>query len=67
MRRVLVTGANKGIGLAIARGVLAEHDDTFLLLGSRDAERGEAARQSLLVHSIEEPQRGVSQGEDEHH
>ncbi len=49
MRRVLVTGANKGIGLAIARGVLAEHDDTFLLLGSRDAERGEAARQSLIA------------------
>ncbi len=48
MRRVLVTGANKGIGLAICRGILEEHDDTAVFLGSRDAARGEAARQALI-------------------
>lgn len=43
MRRILVTGANKGIGLAIATAILDEHADTFVLLGSRDAARGRAA------------------------
>ncbi|HMJ10221.1 MAG TPA: SDR family NAD(P)-dependent oxidoreductase [Polyangiaceae bacterium] len=47
MRRVLVTGANKGIGFAIAKGILTEHDDTWVLLGSRDRERGEAAIRTL--------------------
>lgn len=51
MRRIVVTGANKGIGLAIATGVLAEHDDTFLFLGSRDAARGKAALDGLLTQS----------------
>lgn len=52
MRRVLVTGANKGIGLAIARAILKEQPDGFVLLGSRDAARGRAARDALL---LEEP------------
>jgi NAD(P)-dependent dehydrogenase (short-subunit alcohol dehydrogenase family) len=47
MRTILVTGANKGIGLAIARGILTEHDDTRVLLGARDRERGEAAIRTL--------------------
>jgi len=47
MRTILVTGANKGIGLAIARGILTEHDDTCVLLGARDRERGEAAIRTL--------------------
>jgi NAD(P)-dependent dehydrogenase (short-subunit alcohol dehydrogenase family) len=51
VRRVLVTGANKGIGLAIVQAILEEHDDTFVYLGSRDAERGRAAAASLTnVH-----------------
>ncbi|MDJ0870037.1 MAG: SDR family NAD(P)-dependent oxidoreductase [Myxococcota bacterium] len=49
MRRILVTGANKGIGLAIVRGILEQHDDTSVLLGARDAQRGAAARQSLVA------------------
>lgn len=49
MRRILVTGANKGIGFAIATGILKEHADTFVFLGSRDAERGRAAVQSLAA------------------
>lgn len=47
MKRILVTGANKGIGRAIVEGILAEHDDTFVFLGARDTARGEAARASL--------------------
>lgn len=47
MRRILVTGANKGIGLAIASAILEEHDDTFVYLGSRDEARGRAAAASL--------------------
>lgn len=49
MRRVLVTGANKGIGLAIVRAILQEHDDTFVFLGSRDRARGEEAAKSLTT------------------
>ena len=48
MRRVLVTGANKGIGLAIVEAILSEHEDTGVLLGARDHERGDAARRELL-------------------
>jgi len=47
VRRVLITGANKGIGLANAAAILAAHADAFVFLGSRDAARGEAARASL--------------------
>jgi NAD(P)-dependent dehydrogenase (short-subunit alcohol dehydrogenase family) len=47
MRRILVTGGNKGIGLAIVEAILAEHGDTFVYLGSRDAERGRAAAAGL--------------------
>jgi len=48
MRRILVTGGNKGIGLGIVTAILSEHDDTFVFLGARDAGRGHAARQALL-------------------
>jgi NAD(P)-dependent dehydrogenase (short-subunit alcohol dehydrogenase family) len=48
MRRILVTGANKGIGLAIVTAIVEEHDDTFVYLGARDPERGAAARQGLV-------------------
>src|SRR5262245_12208825 len=47
MRKILVTGGNKGIGFAIAKGILSQHDDTRVLLGSRDRERGEAALRAL--------------------
>lgn len=47
MKRIVVTGANKGIGLAIVRAILEEHRDAFVYLGSRDLERGRAALRSL--------------------
>jgi len=43
MRRILVTGANKGIGLALVEAILAQHADSFVYLGARDAGRGRAA------------------------
>lgn len=49
MRRILVTGGNKGIGFAIVSAILGEHDDTFVFLGSRDPGRGRAARDRLVV------------------
>jgi carbonyl reductase 1 len=51
MRQILVTGANKGIGHAIAKRILEEHDDTFVFLGSRDLERGERAKADLGTHA----------------
>ena len=48
MRRILVTGANKGIGLAIVEAILREHEDTFVFMGARDPARGEHARAGLL-------------------
>lgn len=48
-RRILITGANKGIGLATVAAVLEAENDTFVLLGSRSAERGHAARDKLVA------------------
>lgn len=48
MKHILVTGANKGIGLGIVQRILTEHWETFVHLGSRDRERGEAARRGLV-------------------
>ena len=47
MKRTIVTGANKGIGLAIVKRLLREHPDAFVYLGSRDIGRGEAAVQQI--------------------
>ncbi len=48
MKRILITGANKGIGLATVAKLLGSYDDTFLLLGSRDSKKGQQALNSLL-------------------
>ena len=48
MKKILVTGANKGIGLGIVKKLLREFPDTHLLLGSRDVARGEAAVREIL-------------------
>ena len=48
-KRVVITGANKGIGLATVRAVLTDHADTFVYLGSRDHGRGSAAKEQLVA------------------
>jgi len=48
LRRVLVTGANKGIGREICRRALADVPDSYVLLASRDSKRGEAAVNAIL-------------------
>jgi NAD(P)-dependent dehydrogenase (short-subunit alcohol dehydrogenase family) len=53
LRKVLVTGANKGIGKAISTKLLTDYSDVSVLLGSRDAERGLAAVDSI-VNELEE-------------
>merc|ERR1712007_330126 len=40
---ILVTGGNKGIGLAIVEALLQEVENSIVLLGSRDAVRGQQA------------------------
>lgn len=51
MQRFLVTGANKGIGLAVVKTLLDGNKNAFVLLGSRDAARGQDAVQSLLAEN----------------
>ena len=48
MQRILVTGANKGIGLATVEAILREHPGTGVILAARDPGRGAGARDSLL-------------------
>jgi len=48
MKRILVTGGNKGIGLGIVKKLLRDYSDTFLLLGSRDPKRGEEAVKEVI-------------------
>ena len=49
IRRVLVTGANKGIGLQICKTIVREIPDAHILLGSRSATRGEKAVADVLA------------------
>ena len=48
MKRILVTGGNKGIGQAIVTKLLEDFPDTYLLLGSRDVARGQNAIQHII-------------------
>lgn len=49
VRRVLVTGANKGIGLQICKKIVATQPDAHVVLGSRSASRGEKAVADVLA------------------
>ncbi len=49
-KTILITGANIGLGFETARE-LSTHNPTRLILGGRDAEKGEAARQLILKTS----------------
>ena len=46
-KKVLVTGANKGIGKAICKKILETQPDVHVLLGSRDLQRGTVALENL--------------------
>ena len=50
LRKILVTGANKGIGKQICAKILSEVPDAHVLLGSRDAARGAAAVADLSAY-----------------
>ncbi|GKZ00385.1 hypothetical protein MPSEU_000991500 [Mayamaea pseudoterrestris] len=47
MRKILVTGANKGIGFGVCERLLTEWKDTYVFLGSRDQQRGKEAVDSI--------------------
>jgi NAD(P)-dependent dehydrogenase (short-subunit alcohol dehydrogenase family) len=47
MKTVLVTGGNRGIGLAIVQRLLVETSDVKVLMGSRDLSRGRKAAEHL--------------------
>ena len=48
MKQILITGANKGIGLATVKKLLESYSDTYVLLSSRDLTRGKQALENLL-------------------
>eukprot|EP00903_Cladosiphon_okamuranus_P009066 g8667.t1 len=51
MESFLVTGANKGIGLATVKGLLDTNKQAFVFLGSRDVTRGQNAVKAILEAS----------------
>ena len=53
MKKIFVTGANKGIGLGIVTRLLESHRDTFIYLGCRDAEKGHYAIETLAKESTD--------------
>ncbi|KAI9769743.1 MAG: putative secondary metabolism biosynthetic enzyme [Geoglossum umbratile] len=46
---VLITGANQGVGFETARNLLLSSTDYHVLLGTRDAAKGEAAAKALQL------------------
>ena len=56
MKRILVTGANKGIGLAIVQAILsstAAAEQTSVILAARDVGRGQQAIDGILAEHPE--------------
>lgn len=47
MLTALVTGGNRGLGLEVARGILAAAPTSHVLLGSRDLAAGQVAAAEL--------------------
>jgi NAD(P)-dependent dehydrogenase (short-subunit alcohol dehydrogenase family) len=48
IKSYLITGANKGQGLALCQRILTEQDDTHVFLCSRNSQRGEKAKELLI-------------------
>ena len=53
IKRILITGANKGIGLATVKKLLDSYSETYVLLGSMDLTRGKQALENLLKEDPE--------------
>jgi len=51
MKRILVTGGNTGIGLALCKQLATQGDRCHVYLGSRNAKRGQTAVDSILESS----------------
>ena len=49
LRRVVVTGGNKGIGLQICKKMVQTEPDVYVILGSRDITRGESAVKEVIA------------------
>lgn len=47
-KRILVTGGNKGIGLAICQRLLTEWSDTYVILTARNIQRGQQAVKDVV-------------------
>lgn len=47
LKAILVTGANKGIGKAIAKRIIKTNDEVYIFLGSRDVGRGVEAANDI--------------------
>jgi NAD(P)-dependent dehydrogenase (short-subunit alcohol dehydrogenase family) len=56
-RFILVTGGNKGIGRAVCERLVVEWPDTFVIVGSRDRDRGEQAVQDMVRSTRCDPSR----------
>jgi len=51
--RILITGANKGIGLAIVNRCLQDHSDTYVIMACRSTARGEEAIATITAEKPE--------------
>lgn len=49
VRRILVTGSNRGIGLAVVNRCLLDHDNTFIIIACRSIARGMLAVDELCA------------------
>ena len=47
-KKILVTGANKGIGLAVCEALLESYSETFVFLGCRDRDMGNRAIEAII-------------------
>jgi len=52
-RRVLITGANRGIGYALARAVLHHSPDNVVVIAARSTDKAQAAKAELVAENSE--------------
>ena len=62
MKRILITGANKGIGFATVKKLLESFSDTFILLGSRDLPRGVVFLHNFQTNSFKKSRLSIFLG-----